>query len=275
MSNQLEQSLLNKNTQYPQHYAPDTLFALPRSQARNSLGIDEQALPFMGVDIWNAYELSWLNKKGKPQVAIARFIFPCQSPCLIESKSLKLYLNSLNNCCFDHLQAVQQTIANDLSVAAQAAVTVVITDLQQHYAQHGKLTGICLDDLDICCKQYDAIDPTLLIVGNEITKQTVYSDLYKSNCPVTAQPDWASVQISYCGKKIDHAGLLRYLISSRNHSAFHEQCVERIFQDIMQHCQPQSLSVYARYTRRGGLDINPFRSSDTSLPDQQFQLGRQ
>ena len=218
-------------------------------------------LPFHGIDIWNAYEISWLNTKGKPMVALGEFIIPCTSPNLIESKSFKLYLNSFNNTQFDSFAAVQALMQRDLSEAAGEAVNVKLSTLDNSKEQITlHLSGTNLDSLDINCETYQP-SPFLLTTDDEEVTETLTSDLLKSNCLVTGQPDWGSVQISYSGKQINHEGLLQYIISFRHHNEFHEQCVERIFMDISKHCQPTSLSVYARYTRRGGLDINPWRGT--------------
>lgn len=262
-------SPLGKATKYRADYAPELLYPIPRQLKRDELGIQPDALPFVGEDLWNAYEVSWLNPKGKPVVALASFRVPANSPKLIESKSFKLYLNSFNQTVFSDLAAVEDCLRKDLSAAAEAPVQVKIEDLRGRpqvcvdYPQ-----GILLDDLDIRCDTYQPTPALLATVDNEIIEETLYSHLLKSNCLVTGQPDWAMVVIRYRGQRIEHAGLLRYLVSFRNHNEFHEQCVERIYCDIQRQCQPQALSVYARYTRRGGLDINPFRSSgEFSAPD--------
>ena len=262
-------SPLGKTTEYRADYAPELLYPIPRQLKRDELGISADALPFVGEDLWNAYEVSWLNPKGKPVVALASFRVPANSPKLIESKSFKLYLNSFNQTVFSDLAAVEDCLRHDLSAAAEAPVQVKIEDLRGRpqvcvdYPQ-----GVLLDDLDICCDTYQPTPALLATVDNEIIEETLYSHLLKSNCLVTGQPDWAMVVIRYRGQRIEHAGLLRYLVSFRNHNEFHEQCVERIYCDIQRQCQPQALSVYARYTRRGGLDINPFRSSgEFSAPD--------
>lgn len=252
---------LGKKSTYESHYQPGLLFPIPREAKRKEIGITG-ALPFKGIDIWNAYELSWLNEKGKPVVAVGEFHLPCESPCLIESKSFKLYLNSFNNTQFHSFETVASTMMNDLSQAAGIPVTVKLFALNAAPVKLiQQFTGICLDTLDITCDTY-LTEPAYLSTDNEYITETVFSDLLKSNCLVTGQPDWGSVQISYTGRQINHEGLLKYLVSFRNHQEFHEQCVERIYMDIMQRCQPERLSVYARYTRRGGLDINPWRGSE-------------
>lgn len=256
----LDHAPLGKVVDYISHYQRDLLFPIPRKMKREEIGI-ASSLPFQGGDIWNAFELSWLNTKGKPVVAIAQFIFPCESTHIIESKSFKLYLNSFNNTLFDSFASVEKILIHDLSEAAGAVVNVKLIPLKQcdeKITMH--FDGICLDDLDIACDTY-TIHPDYLITHQETVTETLYSDLLKSNCLVTGQPDWASIQIIYTGKKIQHEGLLKYLVSFRNHNEFHEQCIERIFVDITTHCQPEKLFVYGRYTRRGGLDINSYRAN--------------
>ena len=262
-------SPLGKPTEYCAEYAPELLYPIPRQLKRDELGISATALPFVGEDIWNAYELSWLNAKGKPVVALASFRVPATSPNLIESKSFKLYLNSFNQTPFADTETVQQTLAGDLSAAAGAAVDVKIELLSSRpQPTLGYPQGILLDELDIVCDTYQPAPQQLLTVDGEKVEEILYSHLLKSNCLVTGQPDWAMVVIRYRGRPIDHAGLLRYIVSFRGHNEFHEQCVERIYCDITRQCAPDTLAVYARYTRRGGLDINPFRSSgEFSVPE--------
>ncbi|VVC76861.1 NADPH-dependent 7-cyano-7-deazaguanine reductase [Aquicella siphonis] len=257
---ELTNAPLGKSSGYISTYQPDLLFPIPRQSKREEIGITG-ALPFQGQDIWNAFEVSWLNQKGKPAVAAAEFIFPCDSPRLVESKSFKLYLNSLNNTSFESIAMVEKTLGKDLSSAAGASVGVRLIPLALASDQIARqFSGTCLDEMDIECDTYHT-RPEYLDTENDIVTETLYSDLLKSNCLVTGQPDWGSVQITYTGKKINHAGLLRYIVSFRNHDEFHEQCVERIFMDILRRCQPDRLLVYARYTRRGGLDINPYRAN--------------
>lgn len=266
---------LGKTVTYENQYNPKLLFAIPRQIKRQEIGVPE-ALPFYGADYWNAYEFSCLNEKGKPIVALINFVFPCQSPNIIESKSFKLYLNTFNNSRFESLAAVKTVLQKDVSSAAGAAVEVKIFLPKQIENESIKgFKGVCLDDLDIDCDQYQVFPDFLGCESDLLVKETVYSDLLKSNCLVTGQPDWASIQIHYHGKKMNHQGLLKYLISFRDHHEFHEQCVERVFMDISKHCQPKHLSVYARYTRRGGLDINPFRSSDQKTLPANIRLARQ
>ncbi len=272
--NELTLSLLGKETTYVTEYQSDLLFPIPRKAKRAEIHVPD-ALPFYGVDIWNAYEISWLNRKGKPMVALGKFIFPCTSPSIIESKSLKLYLNSFTNTQFDSVAAVCKTIQQDLSNYVDALVEVTIIPLNEFSQTEIKsFTGICIDELDINCDEY-LINSSFLQTEEQVVSEVLYSDLLKSNCLVTGQPDWASVQIQYTGKKIQHEGLLKYIVSFRNHNEFHEQCVERIFMDIMRQCQPQKLTVHACYTRRGGLDINPFRSTEDRVPTEVARQDRQ
>lgn len=272
--NSVTQSPLGKKSSYIADYQPDLLFSIPRAIKRDEISVPK-ILPFKGGDLWNAYEISWLNKKGKPIVALGKFYFPCESINLIESKSFKLYLNSFNNTKFASIEDVSGTMQRDLSEAAGAQVKVYLVTIDK-FSQNTicSLSGICLDNLDIECDTY-LVDPKFLRVENEIVSEIVFSDLLKSNCLVTGQPDWGSVQIEYSGKKINHVGLLKYIISFRDHNEFHEQCVERIFMDIMQFCSPQKLSVLACYTRRGGLDINPFRSTEAVNMSDMHRLCRQ
>ena len=261
---------LGANSDYPDQYAPELLEALPRSRGRDLIGVDEQNLPFSGFDLWTAFELSWLNAKGKPVVGIGEFTLPHSSTNLIESKSFKLYLNSFNQTRFDSVEQVSAAMQKDLSQAANGQVGVKLyPGLDGYSAQIDALPGINIDDLDIAVDDFD-FKPEYLIGATseqaEMVTETLSSNLLKSNCLVTNQPDWGSVVIHYQGRKIDRERLLRYLISFRQHNEFHEQCVERIFNDIKQSCQPEKLSVFARYTRRGGLDINPFRSDFETAP---------
>jgi 7-cyano-7-deazaguanine reductase len=259
---------LGQTTQYPDQYDPSLLFPIPRTQNRAKLGLKEgQALPFVGVDIWNAYELSWLNKKGKPQIALAEFQVPADSPNMIESKSFKLYLNSLNNARFEDENELREILINDLSAVAGSKITTRIQTTEV-IAKKGmqEMSGVLLDRLDIDVDPSKPADPSLLGVNESFgpIEQCLVSHLLKSNCPVTGQPDWASVQIRYQGRPLLEESLLRYLIGFRQLGEFHEHCVETIFTDIKRQCKPEKLSVYARYTRRGGLDINPFRTDHNS-----------
>jgi 7-cyano-7-deazaguanine reductase len=269
-------SPLGKPTEYRATYAPELLYPIPRQLKRDELGIAAASLPFVGEDLWNAYEVSWLNPKGKPVVALASFRFPADSPNLVESKSFKLYLNSFNQTAFADAATVAATLVRDLSAAAGAEVSAKIEDLRSRpQIPVAYPAGTLLDDLDIACDAYQPAPELLATVDGEKTEETLYSHLLKSNCLVTGQPDWGMVVIRYRGRPIDHAGLLRYLVSFRNHNEFHEQCVERIFCDISRRCAPEALSIYARYTRRGGLDINPWRSSGGFPPPDNTREVRQ
>ncbi len=269
-----EQSPLGKTTEYVDQYDPSLLFPIPRAPKREEIRLaeisDAERLPFFGQDIWNAFELSWLNLKGKPQAAVAVFRIPANSPNIIESKSLKLYLNSFNQTRLEAVSQLQGRLEQDLSAAAGDTVLVELYSLDEAQAlQVEQLQGRCIDDLDIEVEHYHPEPELLNIQGDMVVEEQLFSHLLRSNCPVTGQPDWATVQVSYKGKKIDKAGLLAYIISFRLHNDFHEQCVERMFVDITQRCQPEELTVVARYTRRGGLDINPWRSSNR--PDMENQ----
>ncbi|RUR16674.1 NADPH-dependent 7-cyano-7-deazaguanine reductase QueF [Legionella sp. km535] len=257
---------LGKKSDYEAHYNADKLFPISREGKRLEIGINPEQLPFWGFDAWNHYEVSWLNSKGKPVVAVAEIVYDCHSPNIIESKSLKLYFNTFNNTRFDSIADVEHTIINDLSHSLKSDVHVRINQLGNPHTTglQNAFNGESIDSLDISCSVY-SVDPSFLTVEEELVEEVLYSDLLKSNCLVTYQPDWGSVQIQYKGPKINREGLLRYIVSFRNHNEFHEQCIERIFVDIMAQCAPQELTVYGRYTRRGGLDINPYRS--TIKPD--------
>lgn len=272
---------LGKQTDYPSQYDAELLTPIPRTLGRDQLGISA-TLPFTGVDIWTGYELSWLDAKGKPQVAVGEFTVPADSTNLIESKSFKLYLNSFNQTAFSTWQQVTQRLQADLSQCAGGPVTVQLFSLAE-YQKIGvtPLPGQCIDNLDVEIHNYHP-DPELLSINSTgpapealapetltsemLVTETLHSHLLKTNCPVTGQPDWASVVITYQGRQISPEGLLKYIVSFRQHQDFHEQCVERLFTDILARCAPQKLDVYARYTRRGGLDINPWRSTDVTTP---------
>lgn len=278
-----EQSQLGKTSAYADQYDPSLLFPLHRQPKRDEIGIQDK-LPFFGADLWTAFELSWLNQRGKPQVALAHFTIPCETPNIIESKSFKLYLNSFNNTRFDSLEAVQERLREDINEAlwrgapARLSSASVRVMAPEHFETQRvqELEGLSLDRLDVECTDYSP-RPDLLKADhdNPPVTETLVSHLLKSNCLVTGQPDWGSVQISYTGAAIDQEGLLRYIVSFRNHNEFHEQCVERIFMDIMRQCRPLKLSVYARYTRRGGLDINPLRTSAPMAIPQNVRTARQ
>jgi len=258
-----EASPLGRSIAYRDTYAPELLFPIARQIKRDEIGLPGDALPFVGEDLWNAYELSWLNAHGKPVVAIGTFKVPASSPRMIESKSLKLYLNSFNQHRFIDPALVRDTLIRDLSEAAGAPVAVSIESLSRRpNRMFAYPNGVLLDEIDIDIDNY-VTDPASLRADAEADEvsETLYSHLLKSNCLVTGQPDWGMVVVRYIGAPIDRAGLLRYIVSFRSHNEFHEQCVERIYCDILQRCAPRHLAVWARYTRRGGLDINPIRSS--------------
>lgn len=267
---------LGKTTAYADQYDAGLLQAVPRALGRDDIGLDPQALPFVGQDIWHGYELSWLNAKGKPMVALATFVVPFDSANLIESKSFKLYLNSFNQSRFADLGLVYRHLQQDLSACAGKPVKVSLHNVNEIMAfQPTWIPGRCIDDLDIEVEQYQYDAGLLKTQANgDIVEEKLHSHLLKSNCLITSQPDWASVYIHYRGMALDHESLLRYLISFRSHNEFHEQCVERIYSDIWRLCQPTFLAIYARYTRRGGLDINPWRSSEPCTPPA-IRLSRQ
>ncbi len=264
-----DQSQLGKSSAYIDQFDASLLFPIPRATKRAEIGLVGATTPFFGADLWTAFELSWLNLRGKPQVALAHITVPCETPNIIESKSFKLYLNSFNNTRFADAAAVQARIRTDISEAAwrgsetpsTVGVRILLPEMFDREPVH-ELDGLSLDRLDMDFDTYSP-DPTLLsaALDEAPVSEVLTSNLLKSNCLVTGQPDWGSVQISYSGPQIDQAGLLKYLVSFRNHNEFHEQCVERIFMELWTRCQPIKLTVYARYTRRGGLDINPFRTS--------------
>jgi 7-cyano-7-deazaguanine reductase len=254
---------LGKQVDYPEHYAPEVLCAVPRTLGRDALGLSE-TLPFVGVDVWNAYELSWLNLQGKPEVAVAEIVVPCESPNLIESKSLKLYFNSFNLTRIADAEEFVRRAEADLSQCAGAPVTVRIRLAGQWQAESLQChEGELLDGLAIEVDEGQTPDAALLrCTEATVVEETLCSHLLRSCCPVTGQPDWASVVIRYRGQPIDRHGLLRYIIGFRQQHEFHEQCVERLFCDLLARVKPEQLTVMARYTRRGGLDINPLRSTE-------------
>jgi 7-cyano-7-deazaguanine reductase len=260
--NDLHASALGKTVAYPTQYDASLLHPIARAATRGELGLGDE-LPFAGFDLWNAYELGWLDARGKPKVALAEFRVPAASPHLIESKSLKLYLASHHQARYADTESLRALLAHDLSAAAGAPVSAVLTPVgSAHHARIEPHEGEVNDDLPLAIDRYGPPDASLLACDPGIkAEETLVSHLLKTNCPVTGQPDWASVQIAYRGARIDRAGLLRYLVSYRAHADFHEACVERIFMDLVRECAPTRLAVYARYTRRGGLDINPYRAT--------------
>ena len=274
MTDRIDQSPLGKPASYVDQYDPSLLFPITRAAKRAEIGV-RGTLPFLGADLWTAFELSWLNLRGKPQVALAHITVPCESTHIVESKSFKLYLNSFTNSRFVDAHEVRDRIRTDVSnavwlggpVQSAVGVKLLLPDMFDREPVH-EIDGLSLDRLDIECTQFTPAPQLLRSNRDEApVTEVLCSNLLKSNCLVTGQPDWASVQIGYSGPQIDQEGLLQYLVSFRNHNEFHEQCVERIYMDLWTRCAPHKLTVYARYTRRGGLDINPFRSSGpTPLP---------
>jgi len=277
-----EDSPLGRTVAAADRYDPGLLYPLPRAPQRSALGIG-QTLPFVGADLWTAYELSWLNPRGKPQVAIAQFTLPCESTHLVESKSLKLYLQGYHATVFDGAEAVRERLRSDLAAAVwhggpvRAGVGVRLIGPAQFDAESiHELDGLDLDRLDLECTHAQPAPELLSAARDEQpVTETLVSRLFRSLCPVTGQPDWASVQIRYSGAQIEQGGLLRYLVSYRRHAGFHEDCVERIYRDLWASCQPTRLAVLARYTRRGGIDINPWRSSHPQPPPAAVRTARQ
>ena len=270
-----QDSPLGKNSAYISQYDASLLFGIARATKWRELGFTADSLPYVGVDIWNCYELSWLLPSGKPVVAIAQFAVPADSPNIIESKSFKLYLNSFNQSVYSSFAQVQAVLMADLSKVAQAEVQVEIKTLEAITAEGlHQPQGVCIDDLDINLSVYEHPALEMLVCGTEQVEEQLYSHLLKSNCPVTGQPDWGTVLVHYRGAALDHASLLTYLVSFRQHQDFHEQCVERIFLDLKKCLNPEFLSVSARYVRRGGLDINPYRSTESRLVEN-LRLARQ
>ena len=271
----VEASLLGKETSYPDTYSPEILFPIARAASRtayvNISGIAQ------GVDWWHVFELSWLDESGKPQVAIGRLCIPAGSEFLVESKSLKLYFNSLNFEVFATPAALVACVEKDLSRAAGAPVTLALLDVNALPVSH--IQGICLDNETPSAFRAEPDASLLTLDKNSLSQKsqefTLFSHLLRSNCPVTGQPDWGSVFIRYQGIKPCYSALLAYIISYRRHSGFHEQCVEQMFADIWQHLQPEKLMVYAAYTRRGGLDINPCRVSHIEWLPAPIRLARQ
>lgn len=275
-ASELNNLTLGKATEYTSQYQPTLLQAVPRSLNREELNLNAGSLPFYGEDVWYGFEVSWLNAKGKPIVRIAEFKFPCTSPNIVESKSFKLYLNSFNQTKFASEQDVITAMVKDLSATSGADAKVNLFPVDNCPALAIKpLEATCIDELDVEMENYQ-LNPSLLALhqNGEHVEESLVSHLLKSNCLITNQPDWATIYIQYAGKKICHQSLLKYLISFREHNEFHEQCVERIYCDLMQHCQPETLTVYARYTRRGGLDINPLRAS-TNINAPEARTARQ
>ncbi|WP_440454962.1 NADPH-dependent 7-cyano-7-deazaguanine reductase QueF [Psychrobacter sp. ASPA161_9] len=281
-----------QTTDYPTEYSPETLYPIARSMGRDAIGWHDEKLQ-VGVDWWQAFEMSWLNHQGISQVAIARFSVPASSPFIVESKSLKLYLNSINFTEFASWEEVQALIAKDLSTCVQAEVQVELFVLENDMS--GLLiaqpNGVCIDnaladstDKVALCEHPDAsllssdknLDSDNFLESNATQPYTFYSNLLRSNCPVTNQPDWGTLAVSITSNKtINQANMLRYILSFRQHNGFHEQCVEQIFADLSEHYEPSALMVRAWYTRRGGIDINPCRVSDIGLLPKPSRLIRQ
>ena len=266
-----EDSPLGKSSEYIATYTPSLLFPIPRAAKWAELGLSAETLPYQGVDFWNCFELSWLLPSGKPVVAMGEFAIPADSPNIIESKSFKLYLNSLNQSVFSSADELVAVLVQDLSAAAGKPVGVRVRSLAEVTAEGVQAApGICIDELDVAISNYAQPQPELLRCdAARVVEESLHSHLLKSNCPVTGQPDWGTLVVEYRGLALDHASLLAYLVSFRQHADFHEQCVERIFLDLQRLLKPEHLTVYARYVRRGGLDINPYRSSGPISPDNQ------
>lgn len=253
---------LGKDSDYVTTYTPSLLRSIERAELRAPLGL-VSGLPFRGEDVWTCYEMSWLNAKGRPEVAMARLRVPCSTPCIVESKSLKLYLNSFSQTTFATRVEVLTTLNSDLALAFRAPIMVNLFDPDQAPEPMSKLPGRSLDGLDVDCEVYHWCPDLLEVAADRVTvRQTHHTHLFRSVCPVTGQPDWASVLVQYVGRRIPPAALLRYLVSFRGHAAFHETTVEQIFVDLRARCKPEHLTIYARFLRRGGIDINPFRSTD-------------
>ncbi|MFP5422754.1 MAG: NADPH-dependent 7-cyano-7-deazaguanine reductase QueF [Gammaproteobacteria bacterium] len=266
-----EDSPLGKSSEYIATYTPSLLFPIPRAAKWAELGLSAETLPYQGVDFWNCFELSWLLPSGKPVVAMGEFAIPADSPNIIESKSFKLYLNSLNQSVFSSADELVTVLVRDLSAAAGKPVGVRVRSLAEVTADGMQAApGTCIDELDVAISSYAQPQPELLRCDTDrVVEESLHSHLLKSNCPVTGQPDWGTLVVEYRGLALDHASLLAYLVSFRQHADFHEQCVERIFLDLQRLLKPEHLTVYARYVRRGGLDINPYRSSGPISPDNQ------
>jgi 7-cyano-7-deazaguanine reductase len=268
-------SPLGKATQYVATYTPSLLYPMERKSSRDALGIYHDDLPFKGSDSWTCYELTWLNEHGMPEVGALRLVAPARSDCVVESKSLKLYLNSYAQTRFEHRSVVLKTLNGDLSVAFRSPLIVELLSIDQLPSASNRLPGLCLDGLPLETDTYDVDAEKLAMVqGGATVRETLFTNLFRSVCPVTGQPDMASVMVQYTGPAIDRLGLLAYLVSYRNHGAFHEETVERIFTDVMGRCAPDHLSVYARFQRRGGIDINPWRSTEDDAPPE-LRLVRQ
>ncbi len=272
----ISSSPLGRKSYYSDKYDATLLYPLPRSRKKDIITVPfiekmqahyNNEIPMHGYDLWNMYELSWLTPDNKPCVAIGRIVYDCTSPKLIESKSLKLYLNSFNNSTFSSSNVVAETIKHDLTTALETEILVELFLLTSESARASiiKPHGECIDDIDFSMDEHNFEKRCQFLksgISSDCTSEVFHSNLLRSNCPVTGQPDWGTVVISYNGTKIDHAGFLKYIVSYRNHHGFHEHCVENIYYDLMFHCRPKYLTVMACYTRRGGVDINPLRTND-------------
>ncbi|WP_166263736.1 NADPH-dependent 7-cyano-7-deazaguanine reductase QueF [Marinobacter caseinilyticus] len=253
---------LGKTSDYPDRYSPELLFPVPRDDNRRRIGLEDGRWPWFGEDLWQAWELSWLRPNGVPAVAWAEIRVPAASAALIESKSLKLYLNSLNQATFSSVDQLMEVIEGDLSSASGAAVRVTLHSVDQTSEALGRPEGyVLIDDEPVDSVSYQYCPEALAAKGGSVVTERLCSHLLKSNCPVTGQPDWGTLLVEYTGPKVEHSGLLKYVVGFRQQQDFHEHCVETIFTDIMTQCRPDQLTVCARYTRRGGLDINPWRST--------------
>jgi len=265
--------LLGKHTPVIETYSPEILYPIPRQDAREALGI-VGTLPFYGADLWHAYEMSWLDNTGKPVSRVGRFSIPCESPNLVESKSFKLYLNSLNSTRFASEDLAKNCIVKDIAAVAGVAVSLELFTVDDTALAGQRLEGVCLDTGNASVVRSEPTPEMISVDSSETKEEVLYSHLLRSLCPVTGQPDWATVWIHYRGKAIHHGSLLSYIIAYRQHQEFHEQCVERIFRDLLPKCEPEFMHIQAFYTRRGGLDISPFRSTDKAA-NPQPRLNRQ
>jgi 7-cyano-7-deazaguanine reductase len=263
----MDKNPLGEQSDYPRHYDPDLLYAIPRWASRSLLNIDK-TIPLQGFDLWRAYELSWLNERGKPQVAMGELYFDARSENLVESKSLKLYLNSLNNETFASADSFSARVATDLKELTRSEVQVVIRQLAESPLSHVQVPpGKCIDDMDSGIIEIQPDAEILKTTGSQTEHSALYSNLFRSNCPITGQPDWATVMVQYSGPTIDEQSLLAYLCSFRQHAGYHEECAEMIYRDLMFKCEPTDLVVGMNFARRGGLDINPFRSNQPISPE--------
>lgn len=266
---------LGRKTDYADLYAPELLCAISRAESRKPMGLTTD-LPFRGVDIWNAWELTWLGESGKPAVATAELIIPAETPNIVESKSLKLYLNSFAMSRFAGAEEVCSTIAKDIGTCVGCEIVVRVTPVIAAEARRvARLAGTCIDSTEAACTDFEVNPKLLQADDDETVTEDLHTHLLRSLCPVTAQPDIGSLQISYRGPRIDRASLLRYVVSYRRHNDFHEACVERMFLDLVAQCRPEALSIHARYQRRGGIDINPFRSNTADERGLNLRLWRQ